>query len=280
MKPEDQFPNDLRTHCIMLTIIQTVLLKLHLHTLQLFLCQACLFDKQETAHPSTCSIPRSNSDAELPPHLQSDQQPLDLSPSKVEFLSRGLIEVKELFDYFFTFSPETCAVISHTQWLQTGFTLVLGCKLAVTGARYAPRSHQIGTLCSALNMPEVLRGVVQRLQSLSKVRVDVEGKPHSKSFYEVWLEHHLEWFEKKYQLVHSEDRDSSLTELPHGGPASAIPKSTTSLQDAQLMGAPYDVTQGMQIDANSSWPDFLWDISTEDILSGYMGFMDVPYHTL
>lgn len=265
----------------MLTITEIVPLKLHMHTLQLFLCQACLFDKQETAHPSASSIPRSNSDAGLPPHLQSDHQPLDLSPSKVELLSRGLIEAKELFDYFFTFSTETCAVISHTQWLQTGFSLVLGCKLAVTGARYAARSHHIGTLCSALNMPQILRGVVQRLRSLSKDRVDAEGKPHSKNFYEVWLEHHLEWFEQKYQLVHPDDGDSSLTEPPHGDPrSSALLKNTSSLQDPQLMGAAYGATQGMQIDANGSWPDFLWDISTEDILSGYMGFMDVPYHTL
>src|SRR3954454_7943713 len=108
------------------------LLQFGLHTLQLFLCQACLFDKHETSNQPASSIPRSHSDARLPPHLQSSHQRLDLSPFQVEFLSRGLTGAKEFFDFLFTFAPESYGAINHVQWLHTGFNLVLGCKLAVT----------------------------------------------------------------------------------------------------------------------------------------------------
>ena len=256
------------------------LLQFHLHTLQLFLCQACLFDKHETVNFSASSVPRSHADTGLPPHLQSGHQPLDLSPFQVEFLNRGMTEAKKFFDYFFTFAPNTYRLISHTQWLQTGFNLVLGCKLAVTGAKYAPRSPHVRALCSALNMPQVLRTVLQRIQWLSKDRAALHGKQHSKYFYEAWLWHILEWFEQKYHLVHSEDTTQLATGLPDGGVDSSALVNGVSSQDAPLLGEDYRATQGAQGDDPGLWPDFLWNISTDDILNGYMGFLDMPYPIL
>ncbi|KZN83901.1 hypothetical protein EN45_110130 [Penicillium chrysogenum] len=255
------------------TFSENSLLQFHLHTLHLFLCQACLFDKHETANYSASSAPRSHVDSGLPPHLQSGHQPLDLSPFQVEFLNRGMTEAKKFFDYVFTFAPDTFRLISHTQWLQTGFNLVLGCKLAVTGAKYAPRSPHVRDLCSALNMPGVLRAALQRIQWLSKDRVTVDGKQHSKYFYEAWLCRILVWFEQKYHLVPSEDTTQIST-----GP-STLANSATS-QDVPLTGENYGATQVAQVDDTALWPDFLWNISTDDILNGYMGFPDMPYPTL
>ncbi|KAF3014323.1 hypothetical protein E8E15_002541 [Penicillium rubens] len=184
-----------------------------------------------------------------------------------------MTEAKKFFDYVFTFAPDTFRLISHTQWLQTGFNLVLGCKLAVTGAKYAPRSPHVRDLCSALNMPGVLRAALQRIQWLSKDRVTVDGKQHSKYFYEAWLCRILVWFEQKYHLVPSEDTTQIST-----GP-STLANSATS-QDVPLTGENYGATQVAQVDDTALWPDFLWNISTDDILNGYMGFPDMPYPTL
>ncbi|KAJ5508246.1 hypothetical protein N7527_010389 [Penicillium freii] len=256
------------------------LLQFQLHTLQLFLCQACLFDKNETANCSASSAPRSHTDSGLPPHLRSGHQPLDLSPFQVEFLNRGMTEAKKFFDYFFTFAPNTDRLISHTQWLQTGFNLVLGCKLAVTGAKYAPRSPHVRALCSALNMPHILRTVLQRIQLLSKDRVTVDGKQHSKYFYETWLWRILEWFEQKYHLVPSEDTTQIPTGLSGGGLGPSTLANSAISQDVPLMGENYNATQVAQVDGTALWPDFLWNISTDDILNGYMGFPDMLYPTL
>ncbi|KAJ9481164.1 hypothetical protein VN97_g12337 [Penicillium thymicola] len=262
------------------TSSENSLLQFHLHTLQLFLCQACLFDKHETANYSASSAPCSHADSELPPHLQSGHQPLDLSPFQVEFLNRGMTEAKKFFDYVFTFAPDTYRLISHTQWLQTGFNLVLGCKLAVTGAKYAPRSPHVRALCSALNMPHVLRAALQRIQWLSKDRVTVDGKQHSKYFYEAWLWHILEWFEQKYHLVPSEDTTQIPTGLPDGGLGPSNLANSATSQDVPLIGENYGATQVAQVDDTALWPDVLWNISTDDILNGYMGFPDMPYPTL
>ncbi|CRL18035.1 Fungal transcriptional regulatory protein, N-terminal [Penicillium camemberti] len=232
----------------------------------------------DNSNYSASSAPRSHADSGLPPHLQSGHQPLDLSPFQVEFLNRGMTEAKKFFDYVFTLAPDTYRLLSYTQWLQTGFNVVLSCKLAVTGAKYAPRSPHVRALCSDLNMPHVLRAVLQRMQGLSKDRATVDGKQHSKYFYEERLSHILEWFEQKYHLVPSEDTTQISTGLPDGGP-STLANSATS-QDVPLMGENYGATQVAQVDDTALWPDFLWNISTDDILNGYMGFPDMPYPTL
>ncbi|OQE02895.1 hypothetical protein PENVUL_c037G01750 [Penicillium vulpinum] len=271
--------NEYRTN-LPATFSDNSLLQFHLHTLQLFLCQACLFDKHETANYSASSAPRSHADSGLSPHLQSGHQPLDLSPFQVEFLNRGMTEAKKFFDYVFTFAPDTFRRISYTQWLQTGFNLVLSCKLAVTGAKYAPRSPHVRALCSALNMPHVLRAVLQRIQWLSKDRVTVDGKQHSKYFYEAWLWHILEWFEQKYHLVPSEDTNQIPTGLPDGGLGPSTLANSATSQDVPLIGENYGPTQVARVDDTALWPDFFWNISTDDILNGYIGFPDMPYPTL
>lgn len=225
-------------------------------------------------------MPRPHGDAGLPPHLQNGHLSLDLSLYQVEFLNRGLTEAKEFFNYFFTIAPNAYRLISHTQWLQTGFNLVLGCKLAVTGAKYAPRSPHVGALCLALNMPQVLRGVLERIQCLSKDRVTIGGKQHSNCFYEVWLWHILEWFEEKYHLVQSEDTTQTHTGLPDGSLGSSTLADGSSSQDAPMIDEDYGATQGAQIDDTGSWPDLLWDISTDDIVNGHMGLLGMPCPTL
>ncbi|KGO44341.1 hypothetical protein PEXP_000320 [Penicillium expansum] len=234
----------------------------------------------DNSNYSASSAPRSHADSGLPPHLQSGHQPLDLSPFQVEFLNRGMTEAKRFFDYIFKFAPDTYRLISHTQWLQIGFNLVLGCKLAVTGAKYAPRSPHVRALCSALNMPHVLRAALQRIQWLSKDRVTVDGKQHSKYFYEAWLWHILEWFEQKYHLVPSEDTTQIPTGLPDGGLGPSTLANSATSQDVPLMGESYGATQVPQVDDTALWPDFLWNISTDDILNGYMGFPDMSCPTL
>ncbi|OQE93159.1 hypothetical protein PENNAL_c0006G09725 [Penicillium nalgiovense] len=203
-----------------------------------------------------------------------------LSPFQVEFLNRGMTEAKKFFDYFFTFAPNTDRLISHTQWLQTGFNLVLGCKLAVTGAKYAPRSPHVRALCSALNMPHILRTVLQRIQLLSKDRVTIDGKQHSKYFYEAWLWHILEWFEQKYHLVPTEDTTQIPTGLSDSGLGPSTLANSAASQDVPLICENYNATQVAQVDGTALWPDFLWNISTDDILNGHMGFPDMSYPTL
>ncbi|KAJ6189566.1 hypothetical protein N7519_004474, partial [Penicillium mononematosum] len=209
----------------------------------------------DNSNYSASFAPRSHTDPGLPPHLESGHQPLDLSPFQVEFLNRGMTEAKKFFDYFFTFAPNTDRLISHTQWLQTGFNLVLGCKLAVTGAKYAHAVH-------------------------IKDRVTVDGKQHSKYFYEAWLWHILEWFEQKYHLVPSEDTTQIPTGLSDGGLGPSTLANSATSQDVPPMGENYNATQVAQVDGTALWPDFLWNISTDDILNGHMGFPDMLYPTL
>lgn len=133
----------------------------------------------------------------------------------------------------------------------------------MTGAKYTPRSPRVGALCLALNMPQILRGVLKRIQCLSKDRMTIDGKQHSNCFYEAWLWHIPGWFEEKYHLVQS-------TGLPDGGLGSCTLANHSSSEDAPVIGEDYSATQGAEIVDTGSWPDFLWNINTDDILNEHV----------
>ncbi|KAJ5186607.1 hypothetical protein N7449_011371 [Penicillium cf. viridicatum] len=158
------------------------LVQFHLHTLPLFLCYACLFDEHAKVNFPASSMPRPNGDAGLPPYLKSGQRPLDLSYFQVEFLNRGLTEAKR-----HSSTDQSYSMASNR--LQPGSGLQTCCD----GCKVCSMQPSVGALCLALNMPQVLRGVLERIQCLSKDTVTIDGKYHSNCFYEAWLWHILEY---------------------------------------------------------------------------------------
>lgn len=162
----------------------SVLLASQLHTVSLYLCQVSLFDRMPTS-------------SQLP------------STFRAEILGHGLIAAKASFESLALLPMGTERRMSYSEWLQSGFSLILSCKLslmAVSDETLRTNHPQIQSLCNELDMGHVLRVCVVRQQS---------QQPRSESRrtgfdYTGWLQYVEEWFGRHYHGYTSRQREVSV----------------------------------------------------------------------
>ncbi|KAJ5182593.1 hypothetical protein N7492_000209 [Penicillium capsulatum] len=253
-----------------------IIVQIHLYTLELFVCQAFLFDKSSLIpFPVLSSNPQA---LETGPLRQSrGHVALNLTPSQTNLLGRGLAAAKGVLDFFLAQSPQMDGRLSYMQWLQSGSDIVLACKLAVTASNYASQNAHIKNLCSTLDMPTILRGMLGRVHGLTINHEESTGKTSSTSFYVQWIGRIHTWFEQRYQSSHLEQPDTG--EVMSGGNTSPAPylRSESSSWDT----APaYDGYSG-NMAPNSGigeWPDFIWNVTMEDIINGPTNYLNMPFN--
>ena len=253
----------------------TVIIQLHLYTLELFVCQAYLFDRNSSA-PFPLKSTTQQPDAGAPPHLQSSNPDSTLTTSQFELLCRGLTAAKGALDYLLAQDSAIDRRLSYMQWLQSGFSLVLACKLAVTASNYASQSPHLRTLCISLDMPRVLRDMLYRMHRLNGIREEASGKPSTRAFYMQWIGRVQTWFEQRYHSMQLEQP----SQIPPVNPSSHGPASSNMSAPAGWNPvSPTDYNQTVSQPGNmGAWPDFVWNFSMDDILNGPMDFIGVPFN--
>ncbi|KAL2862484.1 Zn(II)2Cys6 transcription factor domain-containing protein [Aspergillus lucknowensis] len=218
------------------------LLASQLHTVDLYLCQVALFERQ-----STNQLPAG---------------------TRIDVLCQGLVAAKRAFDSLLSTPPNTERHISYSEWLQTGFNVILSCKLALMASsdesvyRSQPR---VQSLSETLDMPQVLRMCVAR--QLSR-RPDEE--PRRTGFdYTGWLQWVQEWFEKRHYASISREKGS--------GEATVAESATSSVchtHQSQYFGAVDGSIQPLYVPHTTgdmhSWPFFPDILPTDNLLSGWM----------
>lgn len=157
--------------CLVLTA--PVLLATQLHTVNLYLCQVSLFDRKATT-----------------------QLPVDM---RSEILCHGLVAAKSSFASFATIGAGSKRHFSYSQWLQSGFSLIVSCKLALmvlSDKAVRDNFPQVQALCDALDMPGVLRIYIGCQDQHSSQR---DPAPPATGFdYKGWLQLTQEWFLRQY----------------------------------------------------------------------------------
>ncbi|KAL4757745.1 Zn(II)2Cys6 transcription factor [Aspergillus foveolatus] len=148
-------------------------LSTQLHTINLYLCQVSLFDRKATS-----------------------QLPVDV---RAEILCHGLAAAKSFFTSLASIEPGAERRFSYSQWLQSGFNLIVSCKLAlmaVSDEALRDSFPQVQTLCDELDMPQVLRICVVRQDQHSSYS---GAAPPATGFdYKGWLQWIEEWFLRQY----------------------------------------------------------------------------------
>ncbi|KAI9375885.1 hypothetical protein BJX61DRAFT_539340 [Aspergillus egyptiacus] len=147
------------------------LLATQFHTASLYLCQVSLFD-------------RSKATTQLPVEMRS------------EILCQGLVAAKSSFASLATTGVGFERHFSYSQWLQSGFNLIVSCKLALMAVSDTTlRDHcpQVQTLCDALDMPGVLSMCIA-FQDHHPAGSD----PATGFDYKAWLKLIQEWFLRQY----------------------------------------------------------------------------------
>lgn len=144
------------------------LLATQMHTINLYLCQVSLFEKETLA--------------QLPWAF------------KIKMLCHGLTLARSSFEALANVPLNTERYMSYTEWLQTGFCLILSCKLTLMVASdksIRQTEPQVQALCDNLDMVSVLDACIARQaaqQAEMKTGFDYTG----------WLTWIQEWFEKHY----------------------------------------------------------------------------------
>ncbi|KAL4985620.1 hypothetical protein BDW68DRAFT_189533 [Aspergillus falconensis] len=174
------------------------LLATQLHTINLYLCQVSLFDRKATA--------------QLPVHVRS------------EILCHGLTAAKSSFASLAALGPGAERRFSYSQWIQSGFSLIVSCKLAlmaVSDEALRESFPQVQTLCDALDMPSVLRICIERLDPHS---AQIGPAPPATGFdYKGWLQWIQEWFLRQYNgyVARREAAEGAVNASSASAPASS-----------------------------------------------------------
>ncbi|PLB50403.1 hypothetical protein P170DRAFT_435591 [Aspergillus steynii IBT 23096] len=287
--------------------INTLIISMQFHTLELYLTQVSLFDKFHPASSYNYPSP-STSNPDAPPsfHPRRQREPSMLPGSmnfRVDSLCRGLVAAERYFDSVLTWPVGVEHNISYMQWVQIGFILAISAKLAVAASDPCfYRQERVGPLCDALNMPLVLNNCRRRMQALSNYTVDESGERDVYYHYDQWLRHIHEWFDRNYCLPQPDGLPSAppATRVappppppaPSAPPAPSVPSAGVAPGPVQMppatmpVTAPYfppqsrDGSQSGQMvptDNNGlAWLDTFQDATTEEIMNGWMALSAVP----
>ncbi|KAL4734400.1 hypothetical protein BDV11DRAFT_198251 [Aspergillus similis] len=175
-------------------------LSTQLHTINLYLCQVSLFD-----------------------HKATTQLPVDV---RAETLSHGLAAAKSFSTSLTSIGPGAERRFSYSQWLQTGFNLIVSCKLAlmaVSDEALRDSFPQVQALCDELNVPEVLRICVLHQDQHSSYSGTTS--PATGFDYKGWLQWIEEWFLRQYNgyIARREAAERVVTAASAHAPASSVP---------------------------------------------------------
>ncbi|KAL6230252.1 hypothetical protein BDW75DRAFT_223221 [Aspergillus navahoensis] len=224
-------------------LVNNFLLATQLHTINLYLCQVSLFD-----------------------HKATTQLPLDV---RSEILCHGLAAAKSSFASLAAVGPAARRRFSYSQWIQTGFSLIVSCKLAlmaVSDEALRDSFPQVQTLCDALDMPGVLRICVGYYDQHP---AQSGSAPSATGFdYKGWLHWIQEWFLRQYNGY------LARREAAHGAVTAASAPSTRAMSQAYL-GIGDASTGHLQLPISSD--SMLWN-SFPDLLvadNPLMGWMDL-----
>ncbi|KAL4864581.1 hypothetical protein BDV12DRAFT_188830 [Aspergillus spectabilis] len=213
-----------------------------LHTTSLYLCEANLFDKTRNSQFS--------------------------SSFRAELLCHGLVTARNHFDALGSMPLGMERCMSYPEWLQTGFNLILACKLAVMAVSDETLRHsypQIQTLCDALDMPGVLKFCVARQKPTTR--------PGQKTGFDYtgWLQWIQEWFTRHYSRGPSQSTTSSVASTgPADYPAPPVVDFSTSAVIPQSLSLP-----AMSHDM-LPWPSFPDMLLADHPLSSWMDFSMLP----
>ncbi|KAL2844060.1 hypothetical protein BJY01DRAFT_190447 [Aspergillus pseudoustus] len=211
------------------------ILAAQLHTVNLYLCQVSLFEK--------------GASAQLPYAV------------RVDMLCHGLASAKNSFDSLLTVALNTERYMSYTQWLETGFCLILSCKLALMAASdKAMRQNEprVQALCDNLDMIRILDTCVSR---------QISHQPDRKTGFDYtsWLQWIQEWFEKHYYAYTARDK---------GSQGQVAVEHTVVLAQHPPHSAPFTADDDLGISVTPEellpWPGFPDVLPSDNVLGGWM----------
>ncbi|KAL2787669.1 hypothetical protein BJX66DRAFT_280061 [Aspergillus keveii] len=216
------------------------LLAAQLHTVNLYLCQVSLFEK--------------DSIAQLPQSI------------RVDILCHGLAMARSSFHALLTIALNTERYLSYSQWLQTGFCLILSCKLALMAASDKSmrlNEPRVQALVDKLDMIRVLNTCVSR---------QLSQEPDRKTGFDYsgWLQWIQEWFERHYYASTSREKVSQgaiaveHTMVPAHHQHQPTHSAPQPFCTADEMGIPVSAEDYM------SWPGFSDVLPSDNVLGGWM----------
>ncbi|KAJ5779814.1 hypothetical protein N7457_007534 [Penicillium paradoxum] len=154
-------------------LTETPLLFMQCYTVDLYLCQITLFD-----------------------HKPSAQRPPLESSFQIDVLRTGLTATKTLLDYYISL-PLGCDVkFNNAGWVQLGFAVTLACKLVSAASEPFVHAHTVD-LCQALDMSNMLKRCILRIQAFITPNMDASGDRNVFFHYEKRLKSVQWWFENR-----------------------------------------------------------------------------------
>ncbi|KAL3464874.1 hypothetical protein BJX64DRAFT_78842 [Aspergillus heterothallicus] len=211
------------------------LLRAQLHTVNLYLCQVTLFEK--------------DSIAQLPQTV------------RVDILCHGLAAARSSFDSLLTIPPNTERYMSYTQWLGTGFCLILSCKLALMAASdksMRQNEPRVQALCDSLDMVRVLDACVSR-------QLPQHADRKTGFDYTGWLHWIQEWFEKHYYAYTAREKVShTQIAMDHAVVPAHEPPHTAPFTTGDELGIPVTAEDLLP------WPSFPDILPSDNVLGGWM----------
>lgn len=169
-------PSQIALALIIGHLVSVDLLRMQLHTVELFLYQISLFEQNsELDETITC--------------------PSSWSPWRLEVLCAGLASSKLLFDCYLTLPLRTEMAFNNTEWVQLGFALIVASRFSVAGTKKSV-SHDTMSMRQSLDMSGVLKQSILRLGGLISPRSDINGERDVFYHYEKRARNLQCWFEK------------------------------------------------------------------------------------
>ena len=228
----------------------------------LYLCQAILFDKYVLLDESDNFGQRKRTSFSLHTSFQIDT------------LCVGLATAKSYFDYYLSSPVGQIRTISYIEWLETAFVIVMACKLCIVAMDKNLRQNtRIRSLRKALHMQEVLEGYVTRLTTLQNARANAPGTDMS-DFYVRWLQRIIDWFEERHSPARTQE-PAGPSKIPDSmADADSTHPGSSSMTTSEPLIAPLpDASleygqENSQDYSPESWPDFLQDVSVDEMLNG------------
>lgn len=228
-------------------IVSAVILAVQLRTVNMYLCQVSLFDKQYTNH--------------LPPSL------------RMEILCHGLAVASSLFESLAELQIGTERFMSYTQWRQLGFNIVLSCKLAMMALSDEALRHeypQVQSLYDELDMPLVLKNTIGR-----QLAQQQNNDPRLTGFdYTGWLQGIQEWFNRQRSKHQSQAKSSRSTYT-----AGIAPIPVDRLSHAGNLETTEVYSQDLGLPVTSadvlSWPSMPDILAVDNPLYGWMDWGSV-----
>jgi hypothetical protein len=225
------------------------------------------------------------------------------SAFRAEILGHGLTAAKALFSSLAQLPMGFERRMSYSEWLQSGFSMILSCKLslmAVSDEVLRTNHPQVQSLCNELDIAQILRICVVRQQSQ-----EPRSEARRTGFdYTGWLQYVEEWFGRHYHGYTSRQRGTPVpgSEVPDTtasraglgtgpgtgtgtGTATGIPANTTAtaipVTYPPPAPAPFmsDVSSGLDLPVTDDmlpWPSFPEFFTTENPLVGWMDLGLMP----